>query len=94
MVDDRGAVSRNDPFINAGNENLRLWSTGQFFDAFFPWDYVAEDVIPATNKALMAEKLPETNGGEFRVFLGTWCIISLHPGYSAQDFFIKNSTRV
>ena len=34
MVDDRGAVSRNDPFINAGNENLRLWSTGQFFDAF------------------------------------------------------------
>ena len=29
----------------------------------------------------------------FWVFLGTWLIISLHPGYSVPDFFVKNLTQ-
>ena len=69
-VDSHGAVARNDPFLNCGNERRSQWSAGQFFDIFFPWNYVASNIIPATNKVLMHEKLPESNVGKFRVFMG------------------------
>ena len=39
-TDWQGAVAKTDPFMNEGGQNVNDMGPGQFFDFFFPWDYV------------------------------------------------------
>ena len=57
MTEDwRGTSQTLNPYINIGGQNPVDLGPGQYFNAFFPWDYIREEVIPATNKILKEKK--------------------------------------
>ena len=89
MVSDwRGALPKNPSNLNIGGRSVEDMGPLEFFDLFFPWNYVREEVVPATNAELKALKLQETTCGEFKLFFGLWTTMSLNPAYSIRDFFI------
>ena len=87
-TDWRGAAPKNDAYLNVGGIRLEDMRPGQLFDCFFSWEYVRNEMIPATNNTLQELKQKETNLGEMKLFFGLWLIISLNPGYQVRDFFI------
>lgn len=88
MTDWRGAVPKNNASMNVGGIDVKDMSPGQFFDAMFPWNYVRDDIIPATDKVLEENMQKKTSMGEMKQFFGLWIVISLNPGYQLRDFFI------
>ena len=91
-TDWRGLAAKSDPYMNIGNLQVKDMGPGQFFDCFFPWNYIRAEVIPATNAVLREKKQKDTTIGEIKLFFGLWTVISLNPGYQVRDFFIPPGT--
>ena len=94
-TDWRGAVPKTDASMTVGGLDVKKMSPGQFFDAFFPWCYVRDELMPATNAVLEGNLQKKTYLGEMKSFFGLWVVISLNPGYQIREFFImpKNEGR-
>ena len=92
-TDWRGAAPKNDAHMCIGGLNPSDMSASQFFDAFFPWDYVRDHIIPATNEVLKENGDRDTSVNEFKLYLGLWIIISLNPGYVVRDFWVVDPPR-
>ena len=92
-TDWRGVAAKTDAHMLIGGLQARDMSPIHFFDAFFPYEYVRDEVIPATNNILKERDHRETTMEEMKIFLGLWTIISLNPGYNARDFFLVEPPR-
>ena len=73
----------------AGVDDASTLTPLEFFCKFFPYKYVKEHLIPATNKQLDEMGYDETSVPEFEGWLGMWMNMSLHPGYVQEEFFMK-----
>ena len=65
----RGTTPKTEPYMNVGGATLEDMGPGNFFDCFFPWNYVRNEILPATNAILKEGKRKETNIGEMKLFL-------------------------
>ena len=93
-IDWRGAAQQTEPHMTIGGLNPKDMKPGQFFDAFFPWDYVRDVIVPATNNILVENKKRTTTVDELKVYISIYTIISINPGYQVRDFFVSDPQRI
>ena len=70
-TDWRGAAAKSDAHMLIGGLQARDMSPIHFFDAFFPYEYVCDEVIPATNNILKERDARETTMEEMKIFFGS-----------------------